>query len=235
MKKLSAPRLDSWDRPIRPGLPVSATPNLIGTLGAVVRDRFDGTLLLLGTSHVLFPSGLSGSPIWQPTPCAQKGCDCNRVGFASRDCCDIVVCGGHRYFIDCAVARLDEDVPCDSTIAGRCVAGVGSALPGARVWKLGAASGQTSGIVIDNLHEETALVGEEYRLVPNQILVQPLPKNPHAANHQFSTIGDSGAVMLDEEDRAVGLLWGASPGGYALACPIGPVLETLAIDLEICV
>ena len=55
MKKLSAPRLDSWDRPIRPGLPVSATPGLVGTLGAVVRDRYDGTLLLLGTSHVLCP------------------------------------------------------------------------------------------------------------------------------------------------------------------------------------
>ena len=88
--------------------------------------------------------------------------------------------------------------------------------------------------MIDNLHEETVLVGEEYRLVPNQILVQPLPQNPYTANHQFSTIGDSGAVMLDEEDRAVGLLWGASPGGYALACPIEAVLETLAIDLEIC-
>lgn len=231
MTVLSSARLDAWDRPVRPGLPVSGTPGLVGTLGAMVRDRSAGTVCILGTSHVLCPSGMRGAPIWQPSPCDRKDCDCNRVGFASRGRHGLVVCDGHRYFLDCAIARVDEDVPWDPMIAGRRIAGVGHAHRGIRVWKFGAGSGQTSGVVIDDRHEETVRIGASYRSVPNQLLVQPLPGHHTTQGNRFSTVGDSGAVMLDEDDRAIALLWGASPSGYAVACPIGPVLETLSIDL----
>jgi hypothetical protein len=83
---------------------------------------------------------------------------------------------------------------------------------------------------MEDRHEEVARFGDAYKLVPNQLLVQSLPGND--SHNQFSTLGDSGALIVDEEGRAIGLLWGASPSGYALACPIEPVLEALAIDLE---
>jgi hypothetical protein len=224
----AAAGLSAWDRPVRPGLPLSATPGLVGTLGAIARDRRDGGVLALGASHVLH-TGAPGAPVWQPAPCRQPGCDCNRVGHVWRDRCDVVSCGGHRYFLDCAVVRLDTDVPWDSTIAGQRIAGVGRARRGMRVWKLGAGSGRTTGVVVEDRHEEPAQLAGRCRPVPNQLLVQPLAGN---GSHRFSTVGDSGALVLDEDRRAVGLLWAASPSGYALACPIEPALEALAIDLE---
>jgi hypothetical protein len=231
MSARPAVRLDAWDRPIRPGLPVSAKPCLVGTLGALARDKTDRSVFALSTSHVLCPDNTAGAPVWQPRPCDQKGCDCNRVGIALRAVCDVVVSGGHRYFIDCAVARLDPDVGWDPRVAGRHIAGAGRAHRGMRVWKLGAHSGQTVGVVIDDRHEEAARVGDGCRAVPNQLLVQPIPT---AGETRFSGLGDSGSILFDQDARAVGLLWGASPSGHAIACPIGPVLDALAIDLETC-
>lgn len=45
--------------------------------------------------------------------------------------------------------------------------------------------------------------------------------------------GDSGALLLDERDRAVGLLWGRDPGDAAIgyACHIAPVLACLDLTL----
>jgi hypothetical protein len=143
----------------------------------------------------------------------------------------LVVSDGHRYFVDCAVVRVDADLSWDARVAGRRITGVVCAYRGMRVWKLGACSGETSGIVVDDRHEESAHVGMGYEVVPNQLLIQSIPA---AGRNRFSDGGDSGAILLDEEARAVGLLWGASPSGYALACPIGPVLEALGIDLEAC-
>jgi hypothetical protein len=230
MRPSPADGLVTWDRPVRPGLPLSARPGLVGTLGAIARDRRNGAALALATSHVLCPAGEAcGAAVWQPGPCDQKGCDCNRVGVASRGRRGVVTHGGHRYFVDCAVARLDADVDWDASFGGRRLGGVGRARRGARVWKLGAGSGETAGVVLDDRHEEVALEADGYRPYPNQLLIQPLTG---AGGGRFSVVGDSGALMCDDAGRAVGLLWGASAVGYALACPIEPVLEALAIDLE---
>ncbi len=47
------------------------------------------------------------------------------------------------------------------------------------------------------------------------------------------TPGDSGALLLDERDRAVGLLWGRDPADTAIgyACHIAPVLACLDVTL----
>ena len=218
----------AWDRPVYPGLPLSVSGGLVGTLGAIVRDQMDGSRFVLGTSHVLY-AGSYGATVFQPRPCDQEGCDCNRVGVGARSRCDVVLSAGHRYFVDCAVARLDSGVGWDPAVAGQAIAGVGQARPGMRVWKVGASSGRTSGVVMDDRHQEVAKVGDGYQLVTNQLLIQALP-----GGERFSTAGNSGAVVLDEEARVVGLLWAASPSGYSLACPINPVLETLAVQVEPC-
>jgi hypothetical protein len=80
---------------------------------------------------------------------------------------------------------------------------------------------------MDDRHQEVAKVTDGYQLVTNQLLIQALP-----GGERFSTAGDSGAVVLDEDARVVGLLWAGSPSGYSLACPMGPVLETLAVHVE---
>ena len=64
--------------------PADLIPEMVEGVPTDVPNR-TGTEALLAQGHAATRRGLSGGPIWQPTPCEQKGCDCNRVGFASRD------------------------------------------------------------------------------------------------------------------------------------------------------
>jgi hypothetical protein len=87
---------------------------------------------------------------------------------------------------------------------------------------LGAASGHTSGIVIDDSYSESARVaGRDYD-APNQLLIRSTTRAS-----RFSTEGDSGAVVRNARGAIVGLLWGTSVGGDAVACHIAPVLHVL--------
>lgn len=238
-----------WHRPVRGGLAVCVTTEVeppsrpaqtvvplrhradvvAGTIGAVVRGRLpDDRTLMLSTGHVLWPQGSGRGHVWQPAPCGTTGCDCDRVGIAVRRRHGIVVHDGHRYFVDCAVAAVDSDVPWQPGVAGAPIAGVARARSGTRVWKVGAGSGHSTGVVVDDAHVERGGNGP----APNQLLIRPLPGNPgpHGVD-RFSGAGDSGALVLDEAGRAVGLLWAASLSGESVACHIEPVLDALAVDI----
>jgi hypothetical protein len=208
---------------------VCATTDVVGTIGAVVRSRPpDDRTCLLGTGHVLWPLRSGCGHVWQPAPCGTADCDCDHVGIAVRRSYGVVIHDGHRYFVDCAVAAVDTDVPWRPGVAGIQIAGVARARQGMRVWKIGAGTGHTTGVVVDAAHVERGVNGP----APNQLLIRPLPGNPgpHGVD-RFSGAGDSGALVLDERFRVVGLLWAASLSGEAVACHIEPVLDTLAIDL----
>lgn len=129
---------------------------------------------------------------------------------------DIVELDGHRCYIDCAIAALEEDVPFHEgprfQIARACV--------GMRVHKHGAASGVTRGVILDDCHENTPHAGGP---APNQILIRGL-------EGAFSTVGDSGALVFDDDDRPLGMLWGSSTSGEAVACHLAPVLHALAVE-----
>jgi hypothetical protein len=141
-----------------------------------------------------------------------------------------VAWNGHHYYLDGAVAALETDVEA----APGNFPEIGAANRGARVWKHGAATGHTTGIVLDHQHVETAMLWNGNRHAPNQILIRSLPGNaaPDGVD-RFAAAGDSGALVFDEKDRVVGLLWGASRSGEAVACHIGPLLDSLAIDIEV--
>jgi len=100
----------------------------------------------------------------------------------------------------------------------------GLTAPGARVTKVGAATGRTQGIVVNAAGRET--VPGSGRAAPGQIVVRSLERG-----RPFSAEGDSGALLRDERGAAVGLLWGVNGRGDALACPIAPVLWLLGIRL----
>ena len=213
-----------WDRPLRPGLPVSATRGLAGTAGAITREPATGRLLLLGAGHVM-TSGQDAA-LWQPTPCVKSGCTCNQVGSVERARQGCVEHAGHQYFVDVAVATIEADVPLDTRIAGVAIVGVTRAERGMRVWKLGAATGRTEGVVLDERHVEIARTAAGDVRAVNQILIRALGGRP-----VFSLVGDSGALVMDEKNRAVGMLWGASPSGDAVACHLEPALDALAIEV----
>lgn len=83
------------------------------------------------------------------------------------------------------------------------------------------------GIVVDDRRVDEVEMDGRRQIVPNQILIRPVGVPRSVIS--FSRLGDSGALVCDEEDRVVGLLWGASTGGDGLACHIEPALETLGI------
>jgi hypothetical protein len=93
----------------------------------------------------------------------------------------------------------------------------------ASVTKTGAATGSTSGVVVDTVRTETAVIDGRLRETPRQIVVRP------ANGVAFSAKGDSGAILRDDRGRMVGLLWGTNASGESLACHIAPVLRVLGI------
>jgi hypothetical protein len=46
----------------------------------------------------------------------------------------------------------------------------------------------------------------------------------------FSEQGDSGAVIINEDHKVVGLLWGRNGNGESLACSIVPVMAMLHLE-----
>jgi hypothetical protein len=121
-------------------------------------------------------------------------------------------------YIDCAVSSFLGNF--DVTLAspnGHDIARIGD-----RVTKTGAATGTTTGIIIDVNYSEP--VGQvEYG--QGQILIKPVDELPFAAE------GDSGSLVVADSNKAVGLLWGTNTRGEGVACPIAPVLYAMNITL----
>lgn len=206
-----------WARPLCGGTRLASSAGMVGSLASCWRDAETGAARLLGTSHVM---GDAGDPVWQPGPCDKEGCTCNRIGIVTRSSCDVIELAGHRYYVDCAAASLDEDVPID----GLGVRGVARTRRGARVYSRGAASGSHAGVVAEEHHVENVQRATGALMAPNQLLIRGI-------GGPFAVAGDSGALVVDEEERVVGLVWGASPSGEAVASHIAPVLHALHLEV----
>ena len=135
----------------------------------------------------------------QPHPCEKPGCNCNRIAVVTRSVRDVIELDGHRYFVDCAAASLDEDVP----IAGLVVRGTpvhaGGCAFSCMVPPPAPMLEWSRGKYVEVIQLATGAL-----TAPNQILV-------HGLGGPFALPGDSGALVVDEDERVVGLLWGASP------------------------
>lgn len=203
-------------RPICSGVAITTGPDSAGTLGSVVFDRSTGGALLLGADHV-FTGALDGR-VWQPLPCGTAGCDCNVVGRVLRGRRSVVPWGRNWYYIDAAVAAIEPGVEWQASVSDVAILAIG-----ARVGKLGARGTYTPGVIVDDRHVERVLFGFFEMAVPNQLLIRPTTES------RFAAEGDSGALVCDDERRAVGLLWGVTAAGFGVACPIGPILDQLNI------
>ncbi len=122
--------------------------------------------------------------------------------------------------VDCAIARpLDEaDVSAEILEVGH-VAGVREAELGMRVKK----SGRTTGLTEGRITAVDAVVEVDYggktAVFRQQIVADAMSKG-----------GDSGSLVLDEKNRAVGLLFAGSTR-TTLMNPIGTVLKLLDLSL----
>ncbi|UJP01706.1 MAG: hypothetical protein LZF85_07825 [Nitrosomonas sp.] len=224
----------------------------LGTLGflAVKRNAPDGeSLVLVSNRHVLFANGAEHDEIiFQPDYEEHD----DHVIFDAPHLNAIAkidgegLCGHFSfaypgepeepYYIDCATASLllkQNKNP--QRMQGR----VRHFAKIARVHPLDTLRGRelkvrllgrpdsTWGKIIDSTATVETIHGE---LCRNTLIIEALPDR-HGVRQPFSRKGDSGALLVDQHQRAVGLLWGNHmlDPYVSYACHIHPVLSFLQI------
>jgi hypothetical protein len=189
-----------------------------GTLGGIAWTR-DARCVLVTTWHALFGRGASWSdPIWLVGAAPDRY---SHIGRTLAGKIGTVRFRGDEYFVDCAIGTWAGVASAWPSVAGAAVAAGGAA-----VAKTGAMTGHTTGVVVDASYCGSVLVHGRTQPAPRQLLIRSTDET-----RPFAAAGDSGALVVNDRNEAVGLLWGTTPRGDGVASPIGPVLGTLDITL----
>ncbi|HSK79966.1 MAG TPA: hypothetical protein VLQ45_26165 [Thermoanaerobaculia bacterium] len=218
----------SRSRPLFMGCSTGHINIAAGTIGCFVTS--DGSdRLLLSNNHVLADENRAslGDEILQPAPADFGLSPQDRVATLARF---VPLQSLGKNLVDAAVATLD-----DTTMEERfLLTGLG-ALNGLRttplqgeetVFKIGRTTGLTRGRIsafdIDDVwvRYDMGLIGFD-----GQLEIEPLDGKP------FSLGGDSGALIVDEDLHAVGLLFAGNDVDTSYANPIQEVLLALRIRL----
>lgn len=228
------------------------TQKSVGTYGCTATRTSDGSPVLLSNWHVLMKNGARiGEPIVQPPSLRIPVLSASSLPRRLADIDDaiaFIVDAKITSKVDAGIARLDVSSCCRccgldfrDEIVGLSVSGhppsngiIGkrAAVPGSTVYKVGAASGRTVGRVVTNSAGplEGTLDGVAYTLNGQiDIASQDTTK-------RFSTYGDSGAVIIDEDGYIVGLLFGESgvpPSARSYANHIDDVCTELGITINL--
>jgi hypothetical protein len=249
----TGPGLDE-EGPLAPGATVSNLRGLprepgverhdsgLGTLGflGLVNGTRHRTAVLVSNRHVLLAHGAGrGDPIYRPLLAQHGATWVIRAG--GRDPVAEILDEGAEtnhpfrypdeppaeYFVDCATARLLGDHGAGARPRVRGAARlhpldvVGGRAP--RVRKLGGATGITFGRVVDVAAPVNSADGQ--RRLGNIVV--------RGTGGDFTGPGDSGALLLNDRDEAVGLVWGRNERdpGVAYASHIHPVLDWLHVTM----
>jgi len=204
------------------GAPITNSKGVPGTLGCFAQTGATNANTLLSSYHVLFGNGAEKNQEISLLKINDNGLAAIAIGKTCAGKLGIVRFEGDEYYVDCAVAAIADRWWTRSATGS--ITGFATAQTGNRVKKWGSASGLTEGIIADIHYPDEAYIGRKVFDAPNQILIKPL----NSAS-KFSLPGDSGAVVLDEQNRIVGLLWGSNASGEGIACHIGPVIQELGL------
>ena len=246
-------------RPALPGSSIGHYKVTAGTFGAVVRDRETGQLLILSNNHVLANStdgidgrSMPGDPIYQPGV-YDGGTEQDLIGhlerfvpiyrFSRSADCKVAAMGvraanvvlhafrpnyrmrleklGAENLADCAVARPVDPRQISSEILELGpVKGIVDAEPGMPVKKADGLRGYKGKVTALHVTLNVSM-GSSSDVVRfhDQIMCELKSK-----------AGDSGSLVLDEENRAVGLLFAGSDE-FTVLNPIKTVLDKLGVDL----
>ncbi|NBJ14653.1 MAG: hypothetical protein FNP40_03595 [Dehalobacter sp. 4CP] len=216
-------RKSSW-RPGPGGVSIGHYKITAGTLGVVVYDNFTGKKLILSNNHVLANStngkdkrAKKGDPILQPGPLDGGTKRNDKIAKLYRY---VPLKDNGFNVVDAAVAKpLRQGLVVPEILGIGTVQGKTLPQLGMLVKKSGRTTGLTSGIVqvID------AIIDVDYdgRILKfkNQIMVTA-----------FDQGGDSGSLVLNEFNWAVGLLFAGSDT-FTFVNPIDPVLDLLGVHL----
>lgn len=218
-------------RPIVPGYSVGHYRVTAGTIGAFVRTR-DEYVGILSNNHVLANTDQADEddPVLQPGP-SDGGARRDEVGWFSEGVPILL----ENNAMDAAVALMSDSIDYDLIYGRRYLAGARDSVDlGERVWKVGRTTSITRGRVtafdVDGVGVDYSDEGDGSDICSfdGQIEIKA------SKNQLFSTGGDSGSLILDHEDYAVGLLFaGSDESGVTYANPISTVLD--AFDAELLV
>jgi hypothetical protein len=204
-----------------------------GTLGCIAIDNFSGKKVLLSNAHVLNNGTTDDFTVHHPTHYqSSKSCSNNIIAEKIR-----MVHGEdavHHFTLDAAIAKFDPDEgKYDPFIVD--IGPVKGVAPIAaseiinadyRVWKRGAQTGITEGLVISTNFGFTST--QDGRIYRNQLHVHPVS----GAFRGFINIqGDSGSVLVNKDNRVVGLIHSATDVGGGIANPINEV--ELGLNIKI--
>jgi hypothetical protein len=228
-----------------------------GTLGWFATTVPGNSTVLLTCAHVLWPElfdGMNPPDLSDPDKVAQpiydKTCCCEYHVMGER------IVGVKNAEVDCAIASLTVDAGVPALIIGNrstdvtlSVDGQAVAAIGDKVRKIGKRSGYTEGIVIDvGTLPDGAMVsvptlpgGTKHGMVKarvNKILIWPTTRagfsayfDDHGRQMSFGNAGDSGSVVLDEDNNIVGLYYSSDDmtarRSVSIACHIDKVLDAL--------
>jgi hypothetical protein len=227
--------VESQADPLDAGGPIANSRGVSGTLGCFARSEALGVAVLVSSHHVLYGGDArDGESAWRPNHAG--GLFRHEVARLMAGVFGVVAFEGRPVFVDVAVAALLPRVVPGGSIKGLfdeiAVAGCAPAVPGQTVRKIGATTDFTTGVVVDVSYPAVTPGGE---VRPGQILIRPLGGyvDPIERTNVFADEGDSGAAVVDDLGRVVGVHWGSAPLGDAttagVACPIGPALDALRI------
>ena len=218
---------------IAPGMSVGNLFTTAGTIGAFVRDRTTGNLVLLSNWHVLHgPGAALGADIVQPGKHDDNRVDLNRIGTLLRS--HLGAAG------DCAIATVtSRSVSSKAVDLGVEVTQIGDPEIGDRVIKSGRTTGVTFGKVV-RIEVNTKLDyggGQIATIGGFEIGIDAANPPPDG---EVSRGGDSGAAWMavDSKGKATGTMLGLHFAGdadgtsseFALACYAKSVMTALEVE-----
>lgn len=218
------------------GAAVAGSPQISrGTLGCVAIDDTDKSAVLLSNWHVLNANaGSDGGNIFQPSPERLPAVQPGQRSIPPTDDADKIAVVRRSHIsdkVDAAIARIDVSSCCHCcgirysneinglSVGGRpprnTIVGDERAVAGMPVFKVGASTLRTEGIVVDPDYPSFSIQysGAGY-IFTGQIAIQNI-------NHaqQFSDMGDSGAVVVNLNNKIVGLVFAAGKDVAAGGAP----------------
>jgi len=211
-----------------------------GTVGAIVRDNQTGEKMLLSNNHVfantstdLHAAAQVGDPILQPGT-FDGGIPADVVATLDRY---VPMVEGSDNLVDAAIAMpldpgdaeeyvMGEGFQSDPmSVRGIGVMGTSTVTDSAYCKKFGRTSGYTTGYVIDSEFTTNVEYGGKTIKFVDQLLMAMRVEG-----------GDSGSLVLDERDHAIGLVIAAAQTGdvtYSVANKIRNVMTMLDIDVPV--
>lgn len=249
----------SRERPCQPGVSIGHYQSSAGTFGAVVRDKKTGELMILSNNHVLAngssiqeAKAKPGDPILQPGP-YDGGTVKDRIGTLdryvpivkseSKSDCPVALAVAkaatrflnvvkkdyevrfYRKFdaentVDCALAKIDAaDLVANTVLEIGDIKGVSEVKSGVKVLKSGRTTGVTSGVIISTSTTLQVEMKEDEKVWFSDQVVTDMDSKP----------GDSGSLVVDENMKAVGLLFAGSDK-LTVFNRIANVMELLEIE-----